>query len=81
MDSMVHSSVNLCETPNFYYKIIKRAIAFGVPPQRKNQDGESETANPPVEEAKEENVVSPIQYLASLGAHKTFLGNLSTSQQ
>ena len=32
IESMVHSSINLSETPNFYQKIIKRAITQGVPP-------------------------------------------------
>ena len=76
---MVHSSINLSETPNFYQKIIKRAITQGVPPAKKSQEVEGETATP-VEEGKDENVISPSQYLTALGAHKTFLGNLTVAQ-
>jgi chorismate mutase len=81
IESLVHSSINLSETPNFYQKIIKRAITQGVVPTKKAQEVEGETATPPVEEAKDENVVSPTQYLTALGAHKTFLGNLTVAQQ
>lgn len=77
---MVHTTINMSETPNFYQKIIKRAIVQGVPPTKKTQEVEVETGNPPVEEAKAENVISPSQYLAALGAHKTFLGNLTSAQ-
>jgi len=81
IESLVHSSINLSETPNFYQKIIKRAITQGVSPTKKSQEVEGETATPPVEEAKEENIISPSQYLTALGAHKTFLGNLTVAQQ
>lgn len=57
IESLVHSSINLSETPNFYQKIIKRAITQGVPPTKKTQEVEGETATPPVEEAKDENVI------------------------
>ena len=79
IESMVHSSINLSETPNFYQKIIKRAITQGVAPAKKSQEVEGETATP-VEEGKDENVISPSQYLTALGAHKTFLGNLTVAQ-
>ena len=55
----MHSSINLSETPNFYQKIVKRAITQGNPPTKKTQEVEVETASPPVEEAKAENVISP----------------------
>jgi hypothetical protein len=80
IDSLVHSSINLSETPNFYQKIVKRAISQGVPPTKKTQEAEGETVTAPVEETKEENVVSPSQYLTALGVHKTFLGNLTVAQ-
>lgn len=81
IESLIHCSVNLTETPNFFSKVIKRVIVQGIPPAKKTQEVDVETATPAVEEAKDINVVSPTQYLVALGAHKVFLGNISAAQQ
>lgn len=70
IDSMVYTATNFQEIPNYFQKTIKTLISGMVP--KTDADGQ--------EAAAEKSNVTQNQLLAALGAHRVYLGNLTSNQ-
>jgi hypothetical protein len=78
IDSLIYTSVNLSETPNYFQRTLKKVITQGVPPaNKKSQETQDGAAAEQTAEAS--NIVSTNQYIVALGAYRTFFGNPSAT--
>lgn len=75
VESMLYTSMNLAETPNYFLRTVKNVILNGMHPAKKQ--GEAEEAT----QKDDPNYISTNQYLIALSAYRLFEGPLTAQMQ